>query len=213
MHPRDITCAILDHRQHKIIVGDEMGRVSCYSYDAGLLLKSTLAHSKQVTALTYCNEVRVVTQRSHGMAYATIKAQRISTELQLVCQCGVSISHRLSLTVDVAAGHVHHLRVVGPQHMRVRRWQQQRVPSDSVRALSVRNSDLLHRRLLVQSCVVVDFLLLWCSVVRRAHGKDITCVAFNYELSVIATGATDGTVRLWDFQVRECEKQLHRHAP
>ena len=39
-------------------------------------------------------------------------------------------------------------------------------------------------------------------VIRFAHDRDITCVAFSYQLSVIATGAADGSLRLWDFQVR-----------
>ena len=34
----------------------------------------------------------------------------------------------------------------------------------------------------------------------NAHDADINCVAFARELGLLATGAADGTLRMWDFQ-------------
>ncbi len=36
----------------------------------------------------------------------------------------------------------------------------------------------------------------------QGHSSNITSVAYHYDLSCFATGAEDGTLRLWEFQVR-----------
>ena len=45
-----------------------------------------------------------------------------------------------------------------------------------------------------------------------AHSAPITCAAFNYAMSMVATGASDGTLRVWDFQVCSCVADLKGHG-
>ena len=42
-----------------------------------------------------------------------------------------------------------------------------------------------------------------CATLRtvvNAHDADINCLDFSRELSLLGTGAADGTLRMWDFQ-------------
>ena len=48
--------------------------------------------------------------------------------------------------------------------------------------------------------------------VRNAHSQDIICLAYTPILDLIATGARDCTVRLWDFETMKLENIFHGHT-
>jgi hypothetical protein len=59
MAPAHITCVVLDARQHRIIVGDEQGTISCYYFETGVMQKAWAGDkAAAVTAMVYGGEVR-----------------------------------------------------------------------------------------------------------------------------------------------------------
>ena len=63
-HPQltesDITSVCLDDRQRKFIAGEANGSVRVYNYANGAVMKSMVSHTREVSKLLYCNELKVV---------------------------------------------------------------------------------------------------------------------------------------------------------
>ena len=48
--------------------------------------------------------------------------------------------------------------------------------------------------------------------VQKCHTRDITCCALSYVNSLVATGSSDFTVHLWDFQMLRMENKCIGHT-
>jgi hypothetical protein len=58
MAPAHITCAVIDSRQQRFVIGDETGTVGVYSFDSGVFQKSfSCPSATAITALAYAKEV------------------------------------------------------------------------------------------------------------------------------------------------------------
>ncbi len=55
-----ITCACLDDRQRKIIVGDTKGGIFVFNFNNGSLLRELTPHTGEISALVYASEKSVI---------------------------------------------------------------------------------------------------------------------------------------------------------
>lgn len=131
----DITSVCLDDRQRKFIAGEANGSVRVYNYANGAVMKSMVSHTREVSKLLYCNELKVV----------------------------VSCSWDRSIVVHDEM--------------------------DPEKGVVLRMMDHL-----------------------RSHQADVSCADWNHTVSLVATGSSDKTVRVWDLETGKLEALLPHPA-
>lgn len=180
----EISALCLDDRQRKLVVGDLTGRIGVFKYTNGAWMKDLQSHTRPVTDLIY---------------HDAVSALRCPS-------CVVALRRRgaVSLRDALFRCSLHHLctcAFLTPLPSR------RRAQAKSVLSTSWDRSVLLQDEMDPDGAVVVR------AMDGAKHQGDVVTSAFSPTLDLVATGAVDGTVRMWSLESYKLEAVLLQGAP